>query len=196
MGVSSISRPDVICYDLLGHSPNEGKFINLRFSWLKSNFEHLASTTNEWEVMQAVRGYIMHLIGGVLMPDANCNMVHLMYLPLLSNLHNTRSYSWGSAVLAMLYRKLYRRTDPFAMDIGRCLILLQSWALYQISFMTSKLWWLFPRLPTSTQTHGALAHPLSIFRQWSGIMAIEYSSSSLHTVHPDTASTIGGDPWD
>ncbi|KAK5772448.1 hypothetical protein PVK06_048737 [Gossypium arboreum] len=87
--------------------------------------------------MQAARSYIMHLIGGVLMPDANGNMVHLMYLPLLSNLHNTRSYSWGSAVLAMLYRELCRTTDPSTMDIGGCLILLQSWALYRMPFLAS-----------------------------------------------------------
>ncbi|MFQ6649542.1 hypothetical protein Gotur_022669 [Gossypium turneri] len=74
--------------------------------------------------MQAVRAYIIHLIGGVLMPDTNGSTVHLMYLPLLSNLHNTRSYSWGSAILAMLYRELCRMTDPSVMDIGECLILL------------------------------------------------------------------------
>ncbi|KAG8496472.1 hypothetical protein CXB51_007565 [Gossypium anomalum] len=68
----------------------------LRFSWLKANFEYLPSTANEWEVMQAIRAYIMHLIGGVLMPDANASST----------------------------------TDPSAMDIGGCLILLQSWALY------------------------------------------------------------------
>ncbi|KAK5784760.1 hypothetical protein PVK06_039290 [Gossypium arboreum] len=43
------------------------------------NFEHLSSIVNEWEVMQAARAYIMHLIGGVLMPDANGSMVHLIW---------------------------------------------------------------------------------------------------------------------
>ncbi|MFQ6655644.1 hypothetical protein Gotur_026111, partial [Gossypium turneri] len=87
--------------------------------------------------MQVVRAYIIHLIGGVLMSDANGNMVHLMYLSLLSNLHNTRSYSWGSVVLAMLYCELCQMTDPSAMDIGGCLILLQSWTLYRMSFLAS-----------------------------------------------------------
>ncbi|KAK5794130.1 hypothetical protein PVK06_035335 [Gossypium arboreum] len=71
------------------------------------------------------------------MPDANGSTVHLMYLPLLSNLYNTRSYSWVSTVLAMLYRKLCRTIDPSAIDIGGCLILLQSWALYRMSFLAS-----------------------------------------------------------
>ncbi|KAH1090926.1 hypothetical protein J1N35_018183 [Gossypium stocksii] len=51
MGVSSISRSGALCYELLGRSPSEGKFISLKFSWLKANFEHLPSTANEWEVM-------------------------------------------------------------------------------------------------------------------------------------------------
>ncbi|KAA3458821.1 serine/threonine-protein phosphatase 7 long form-like protein [Gossypium australe] len=101
-GVSSISMPAALCYDLLGRLPI-----------LPMNGRRYR------------RAYIIHLIGGVLMLDANDSTVHLMYLPLLSNLHNTRSYSWGSAVLAMLYRELCRTTDPSAMDIGGCLILLQ-----------------------------------------------------------------------
>ncbi|MFQ6622556.1 hypothetical protein Gotur_002637, partial [Gossypium turneri] len=137
MGVSSTSRPATLCNELLGRSPSEGKFTSLRFSCLKANFEHLPSTANEWEVMQAVRAYIMHLIGGVLMLDANDSKVHLIYLPLLSNLHNTRSYSWGSLILAMLYCELCRTTDPSTVDIGGCLILLQSSALYRMPFLAS-----------------------------------------------------------
>ncbi|KAG8472578.1 hypothetical protein CXB51_034377 [Gossypium anomalum] len=38
-GVSSISSPATLCYELLGRSPSEGKFASLRFSWLKANFD-------------------------------------------------------------------------------------------------------------------------------------------------------------
>ncbi|MFQ6622512.1 hypothetical protein Gotur_002191, partial [Gossypium turneri] len=75
--------------------------------------------------MCTARAYIMHIIGGELMPNANNNRVHLMYLPLLTDLQNVSSYSWGSAVLAMLYHELCRMTKPSAIDIGGCLILLQ-----------------------------------------------------------------------
>ncbi|XP_016704350.1 protein MAINTENANCE OF MERISTEMS-like [Gossypium hirsutum] len=180
-GVSSISRPATPYYELLRPSPSEGKFTNLRFSWLKANFEYFPSTANEREVMQAVRAYIMHLIGGVLMPDANGNTVHLMYLPLLSNLHNTRSYSWGSVVLAMLYRELFRMTDPSAMDIGECLILLWS-----------------------TNSSIERSYTIPIYRLMidnharEGVVVVSWQSSTpvirLHTVYPDIASTIGGDP--
>ncbi|KAH1033244.1 hypothetical protein J1N35_045418 [Gossypium stocksii] len=76
-GVSSISRPARLCYDFLGRSPSEGKFATLRFSWLKANFEYLPIIATKLEVMQAVRAYIIHLIGGVLMPDShNSEMEH------------------------------------------------------------------------------------------------------------------------
>ncbi|KAK5794129.1 hypothetical protein PVK06_035334 [Gossypium arboreum] len=50
-GISSISKSAALCYELLGHSPSEGKFSNLMFSWLMANLEYLLSTANEWEVM-------------------------------------------------------------------------------------------------------------------------------------------------
>ncbi|XP_040945396.1 protein MAIN-LIKE 1-like [Gossypium hirsutum] len=139
MGVSTIAEPVALCYSLLGVSHNnaESNFTGLKFLWLKANFEHLSINAIEHEVMCAARAYIMHIIGGVLMPDGNNNKVHLMYLPLFADLQNVRSYSWGSAVLTMLYRELCQATKPDAVDIDGCLILLQSWALYQISFLAS-----------------------------------------------------------
>ncbi|MFQ6652770.1 hypothetical protein Gotur_024479 [Gossypium turneri] len=79
----------------------------------------------------------MHILGGVLMPDANNNKVHLMYLPLLADLSSVRSYSWGSAVLTVLYWELCRTTNPDVVDMCGCLTLLQSWALYRIPFFAS-----------------------------------------------------------
>ncbi|KAG8486966.1 hypothetical protein CXB51_020428 [Gossypium anomalum] len=138
-GISAIAEPATLCYSLLGPSPgdDESNFSGLKFTWLKTNFEHLPDNATEEELMCAARAYIMHIIRGVLMPDAKNNRVHLMYLPLLTDLHNVHSYSWGSAVLVMLYRKLCRTTKSHAADIGGCLILLQSWALYRMSFLAS-----------------------------------------------------------
>ncbi|KAH1130209.1 hypothetical protein J1N35_001587 [Gossypium stocksii] len=87
--------------------------------------------------MCAARAYIMHIIGGVLMLDSNNNKVHIMYLPLLADLSNVCSYSWGSAVLAALYRELCQTTKPAVVDMGGCLTLLQSWTLYRMSFLAS-----------------------------------------------------------
>ncbi|KAK5770497.1 hypothetical protein PVK06_046647 [Gossypium arboreum] len=88
--ISTISELAALCYNLLGVSPGdaESKFMGLRFSWLKANFEHLSINATKRK--------------------------------------NVRSYSWGSAVLAMLYRELCRMTKPSAVDIGGRLILLHS----------------------------------------------------------------------
>ncbi|KAH1130306.1 hypothetical protein J1N35_001684 [Gossypium stocksii] len=138
-GVSVIAELAALCYSLLGASPDddESNFSGLKFTWLKANFEHLSANATKEELMCAAQAFIMHIIGGVLMPNANNNKVHLQYLPLLADLSNIRSYSWGSAVLAMLYRELCRTIKPATVDIGRCLILLQSWALYWMSFLSS-----------------------------------------------------------
>ncbi|XP_012453323.1 protein MAINTENANCE OF MERISTEMS-like [Gossypium raimondii] len=45
--------------------------------------------------------------------------------------------AWGSAVLAVLYRELCWTAKPAVIDIGGCLTLLQSWALYRMSFLAS-----------------------------------------------------------
>ncbi|XP_040947356.1 protein MAINTENANCE OF MERISTEMS-like [Gossypium hirsutum] len=124
---------------LLGDSPEdeESNFTSLKFTWLKAKFGQLSANATEGELMCAARAYIMHILGGVLMSDANNNRVHMMYLPLLADLSNVRSYSWGSAVLAMLYRELYRATNSDIVDMGGCLTLLQSWALYRMPFLAS-----------------------------------------------------------
>ncbi|XP_016706333.2 protein MAIN-LIKE 1-like [Gossypium hirsutum] len=124
---------------LLGDSQGDGEsyFSGLQFTWLKTKYGQLSVTATEGELMCAAQAYIMHIIGGEIMPDASNDKVHLMYLPLLVDLSSVSSYSWGSAVLAVLYRELYRVTDPKVRDIGRCLSLLQSWALYRMPFLAS-----------------------------------------------------------
>ncbi|MFQ6670910.1 hypothetical protein Gotur_035625, partial [Gossypium turneri] len=138
-GVSSFTDLVTLCYQLLGDSPedDESNFTGLKFTWLKAKFGQLSATATEGELICAARAYIMHILGGVLMHDANNNKVHLMYLPLLADLSSVSSYSWGSAVLAVLYRDLCRMTNPDVVDMGGCLTLLQSWALYRMPFLAS-----------------------------------------------------------
>ncbi|XP_012477724.2 protein MAINTENANCE OF MERISTEMS-like [Gossypium raimondii] len=138
-GVSSFTDPAALCYQLLGDSPGNGEsyFSGIKFTWLKAKIGQLSATATEGELMCVARAYIMHMVGAVLMPDTNGDSVHLMYLSLLADLFTARSYSWGSAVLAMLYRELCRATKPDVRDIGECLILLQSWALYRLPFLAS-----------------------------------------------------------
>ncbi|MFQ6639723.1 hypothetical protein Gotur_016682 [Gossypium turneri] len=138
-GVSSFTDLAALCYQLLGDSSedDESNLMSLKFTWLEAKFRQLSATSTEVELICAARAYIMHIIGGVLMPDANNNKVHLMYLPLLVDLSSVSSYNRGSAVLAVLYRELCQTTNPNVIDMGGCLTLLQSWALYRMSFLAS-----------------------------------------------------------
>ncbi|KAG8499155.1 hypothetical protein CXB51_005601 [Gossypium anomalum] len=101
-GVSAIAEQAALCYSLLGALPGdaESNFSELKFTWLKANFEHLSYNATEEELMCAAQ-------------------------------------AWGSAILAMLYHELCQTTKPDAVDMGGCLVLLQSWALYRMSFLAS-----------------------------------------------------------
>ncbi|MFQ6653968.1 hypothetical protein Gotur_025118 [Gossypium turneri] len=109
-GVTAFTEPAALCYQLLGDSPNddESNFTGLKFTWLKAKVGQLSANATEGELMCAARAYIMHIIGGVLMPDASNNK-----------------------------RELCRTTKPSVVDMGECLTLLQSWALYQMPFLAS-----------------------------------------------------------
>ena len=58
-------------------------------------------------VTQSACGFILALIGSFLFADKKGVHVHLCFLPLLRDLMQTIVYSWGSAVLAQLYRELW-----------------------------------------------------------------------------------------
>ncbi|XP_040957829.1 protein MAINTENANCE OF MERISTEMS-like [Gossypium hirsutum] len=82
-GVSSFTDLAVLCYQLLGDSLGDGEsyFSDIKFTWLKAKIGQLSATATEGELICATRAYIMHMVGAVLMPDANDDNVHMMYLP-------------------------------------------------------------------------------------------------------------------
>ena len=51
--------------------------------------------------------------------------VHLCFLPLLRDLAQTAAYSWGSALLAQLYRELCQASLDSTSGISGCITLLQ-----------------------------------------------------------------------
>ncbi|KAK5818810.1 hypothetical protein PVK06_023756 [Gossypium arboreum] len=113
-------------------------------------------------------------------PTLPNNRVHLMYLPLLADLQNVRLYNWGSVVLAMLYRELCQTTKSDAIDIGGCLVLLQSWALYRMPFLASVRHQPYV-LPLVNRSYTVSIYSLMIEQHAeegsSGITGIEYSGS-------------------
>ncbi|KAL4288376.1 hypothetical protein AHAS_Ahas19G0280000 [Arachis hypogaea] len=62
----------------------------------------------------------MQLIGGILFPDASDSRVHIRWLPLLEDLDACGRLSWGSAVLAWLYRQMCRAMEHGQRNLGGC----------------------------------------------------------------------------
>ncbi|KAF1895106.1 hypothetical protein Lal_00022603 [Lupinus albus] len=109
-------------------------------SWLDSTFQQLSDDATEIVIDQHARAFILRMIGGFLMSDTSGSQVHLMYLLLLEDLSETYQYSWGSAVLACLYRGLCRAAlISRQIEIGGCLLLLQSWAYDCIPMLAPRL---------------------------------------------------------
>ncbi|KAF7815931.1 serine/threonine-protein phosphatase 7 long form-like protein [Senna tora] len=128
VGQTNLNCPD-ICERLLGCRPPEAvfKFRKLSLRWLHQNFSQIPMNATIQQLQQYTRAYILMLIGGVLMCDKT-SAVSLMYLPLLEDLEKAGRYSWGSAVLAHLYRELCVATDWTRSDFGGCVQLIHMWA--------------------------------------------------------------------
>ncbi|KAK4401457.1 Serine/threonine-protein phosphatase 7 long form [Sesamum angolense] len=61
--------------------------------------------------LQYARAVALLLLGGTMCPDSSGNLVSLLYLAKLEDIVAARNYSWGSAVLAFLYRELCNASE-------------------------------------------------------------------------------------
>ena len=102
------------------------KYMYFRLRWLAERFHELPN--NEDLLHQNLAGYIMELIGTVLLPDGSGDCMPSMYCQFLENLDEPVVYNWGAAVLACLYRNLCRAAWADAVSITGPLMLLQMWA--------------------------------------------------------------------
>ncbi|XP_057521813.1 serine/threonine-protein phosphatase 7 long form homolog isoform X2 [Amaranthus tricolor] len=97
----------------------------LRVTWLAQNFSHLPKGADE----ATVKAYLLYLIGFVLFYDKTGNRVQLLYLTLLDAPWEVISgYSWGSAALAYMSRRLCEASRKNVKEIVGPLIILQLWA--------------------------------------------------------------------
>ncbi|CAJ2670504.1 unnamed protein product [Trifolium pratense] len=120
---------------LLGVNPPERKHgYSIRTAWLKEQLSSMPPNPNEEQAMQQLRMYLLYFFGKFLVPDKSGDRIHTMYLPLLEDIPTIRSYSWGSACLASLYRGLCDATTPSKRgnSVSGCVLLLQAWARSRI----------------------------------------------------------------
>ncbi|XP_038896741.1 serine/threonine-protein phosphatase 7 long form homolog [Benincasa hispida] len=114
-----------ICDELLGILPDDLKGSRSSIPWLVSQFPDLPLDVDDIKVCRYARAYIMQLIGGFLFTDKSNTLVHLMFLPLLSDFEHVSMYSWDGTCLAWFYRELCRATDAQALKIVGSFILLE-----------------------------------------------------------------------
>ncbi|KAH1130906.1 hypothetical protein J1N35_002284 [Gossypium stocksii] len=107
--------------------------------WLRDTFPKLDDESTELERKRYARAYILEIIGGYLMPDLSRNLVHLGWLLKLIDFRAAGELSWGSAVLATLYREMCGATILNKAKIGGCLSVLQSWTRYRLPFLRHRV---------------------------------------------------------
>ena len=99
-----------LCGELLGVTPPadalRGSAISIR--WLCQQLSTLGPDADEVDLERSARGFILVLMGSFFFVDKRGVHVHLCFLPLLRDLTQTSTYSWGGAVLSHTYQELCR----------------------------------------------------------------------------------------
>ena len=100
-------------------------------AWITQNFSAiLPENAPQAMVERHARVWLWHFLGGFLFPDSSGNNITWAFIPILRlPWEEIGSFSWGSAVLAWMYRQLCdgcRRTSDNP-NLGGCLYLLQVW---------------------------------------------------------------------
>ncbi|MBA0865511.1 hypothetical protein Goshw_012863 [Gossypium schwendimanii] len=102
--------------------------------WLRDTFQEPGNDSTEVERIRYARAYILEMIGGYLMSDLSRNLV-LRWLLKLVDFRAVGEFSWGSVMLATLYREMCGATPPNKAKIEGCLSLLLSWARFRFPFL-------------------------------------------------------------
>jgi hypothetical protein len=119
------------CQTMLGITPvgNSIRGNSIKLSTVLDKIkEHLPENATQLECVHRARCVILFLCGGTLFSDTSNNYVSLIFLNHLEDLTQCGQLSWGSAVLAYLYRGLCKATAIGAKDLVGAVQLLQIWA--------------------------------------------------------------------
>ncbi|KAL0440768.1 UNVERIFIED_CONTAM: Serine/threonine-protein phosphatase 7 long form [Sesamum radiatum] len=119
------------CMQYIGFAPEEGALKGSRLQ-VKAIIDHISHVhitpdTPHLTVVQYARAIALLLLGGTMCPDSSG-----LYLAKLEDIVAARNYSWGSAVLAFLYRELCNASEKGKAAIGGALQLVQIWAWSRI----------------------------------------------------------------
>ena len=97
----------------------------ISIQWLCDQLSTPALDADEVTLERSAGGFILALMGSFLFANKKGVHVHQCFLPLLRDLKQTAAYSWGSVVLAQLYRELCRSSLGCRHGISGCITLLR-----------------------------------------------------------------------
>lgn len=113
--------------ELLGITPDDRALdsAKLQLRWLHLHFGNEPPRYATGIVLREYAwAYMLALVRSILFLDKSGSHVGLFMLPLLRDLQVVGSFSWGSVVLACLYRELCCATPPSSNQIVEPFILL------------------------------------------------------------------------
>ena len=99
----------------------------IKFTWLHDRYGGLPGD-DPVRIGVHTQAYLMLVIGVVLFPTRSRNVVHPKYMDPVFVIEAIHTYSWGSAVLAYLYRGLEHAAKKGSRHIFGCVYLLMIWS--------------------------------------------------------------------
>ncbi|CAN1837498.1 Protein MAIN-LIKE 2, partial [Linum perenne] len=137
---------DVICQELLGATPPPTRFTGhqVKILWVKEQFDRLPAGASAEVITYYARAYTWVLVGAVLLADRSGDLIPIHLLRLLSEFGDAGTFSWGSAVLAWLYKAMGRAafftgaSQKGTSDIRGFTLLVQLWALERFPYIADR----------------------------------------------------------
>ncbi|RYR37897.1 hypothetical protein Ahy_A09g042812 [Arachis hypogaea] len=80
----------------------------VNYTWFQETFGECPAGADEETMRRFARANIMMLLGTQLFANKSGNRIYIRWLPYMAKLEEMGGYSWGSTVLAWLYRCMYR----------------------------------------------------------------------------------------
>ncbi|KAM0983716.1 hypothetical protein ACFX2C_011226 [Malus domestica] len=126
--------------NLLGGVPEselKDKSNAVNLSWLQKEFEHVPENVDADRFSCHVRGFVLYILGTVMVPSLDHVHVNLGYLGCMSEIGEIKKYAWGVALLSHVHYSLESHHKRRKNAIGSHLFFLMVWALEHIpAFVT------------------------------------------------------------
>ncbi|XP_075494776.1 serine/threonine-protein phosphatase 7 long form homolog [Primulina tabacum] len=127
------------CATWLGFTPTSSQIKGAHL-YLTALLDHCLNNmindqSTEEDVAQYSRCVAILIIDGCMFPDSEGAAVKLMYLQFFEEIELVNTYSWGSAVLAYLYRELCDTSMKLKVDLCGSVQILQIWVWSRITLL-------------------------------------------------------------